>query len=109
MARRRHKKRTHVEDSEDAVDNTPKSMVIKLTRRGNGTGSLSQLVRDVRQLMQPHTAIRLRERSTNKLRDFVSMTGPLGVSHLMVFPCPRREIPIYESAVHPMDLPCNSV
>lgn len=85
MARRRHKKRTHVEDSEDAVDNTPKSMVIKLTRRGNGTGSLSQLVRDVRQLMQPHTAIRLRERSTNKLRDFVSMTGPLGVSHLMVF------------------------
>lgn len=87
MARRRHKKRTHVEDSEDAVDNTPKSMVIKLTRRGALTSnpSLSQLVHDVRQLMQPHTAIRLRERSTNKLRDFVTMTGPLGVTHLMVF------------------------
>lgn len=85
MARRRHKKRTHVEDAEDAVDNTPKSMVIKLTRRGRSTTSLSQLVKDFRQLMQPHTAIKLRERSTNKLRDFISMTGPLGVSHLMVF------------------------
>lgn len=85
MAKRRQKKRTHVKDTEDAVDKTPKSMVIKLTRRGHGTTSLSNLVKDFRQVMQPHTAIKLRERSTNKLRDFVSMTGPLGVSHLMVF------------------------
>lgn len=85
MGKRRHKKRTHVEISEDVVDNTPKSMVIKLTRRGHSNTSLNQLVHDFRQVMQPHTAIKLRERSTNKLKDFISMTGPLGVSHLMVF------------------------
>lgn len=85
MARRRHKKRTHIETPEDVIDKTPKSMAIKLTRRGHSTTSLSGLVKDVRQVMQPHTAIKLRERSTNKLRDFVTMTGPLGVSHLMAF------------------------
>lgn len=35
--------------------------------------------------MEPNTATRLRERKSNKLRDFLSMCGPLGVSHLMVF------------------------
>jgi ribosome biogenesis protein SSF1/2 len=36
-------------------------------------------------IMQPHTASRLRERKANKLKDFVVMTGPLGVSHLFLF------------------------
>lgn len=35
--------------------------------------------------MQPHTAIKLRERKSNKLKDFVVMAGPLNVSHLLVF------------------------
>jgi ribosome biogenesis protein SSF1/2 len=47
--------------------------------------SLTQLVKDIRNVMQPHTAIKLRERKSNKLRDFVVMAGPLNVSHLMVF------------------------
>lgn len=47
--------------------------------------SLTQLVRDMRNVMQPHTAIKLRERKSNKLRDFVVMAGPLNVSHLMIF------------------------
>lgn len=47
--------------------------------------SLSQLVKDFRFVMQPHTAINLRERKANKLKDFVVMTGPLGVSDLFVF------------------------
>ncbi|GME87177.1 unnamed protein product [Ambrosiozyma monospora] len=36
-------------------------------------------------MMQPHTAINLRERKSNKLKDFVVMAGPLGVSQLMLF------------------------
>ncbi|ONH65004.1 Ribosome biogenesis protein SSF2 [Cyberlindnera fabianii] len=62
----------------------PRSMVLRLGSNMKNH-SLSQLVRDMRNVMQPHTAIRLKERKSNKLRDFVVMAGPLNVSHLMVF------------------------
>lgn len=59
-------------------------MVIHLgTALENNT--LTQLVRDTRNMMQPHTAIRLRERKSNKLKDFVVMAGPLGITYLMIF------------------------
>lgn len=35
--------------------------------------------------MQPHTAINLRERKSNKLKDFIVMCGPLHVSDLFIF------------------------
>ena len=35
--------------------------------------------------MQPHIAIKLKERKSNKLKDLVVMCGPLGVSHLFMF------------------------
>src|SRR5690606_15596391 len=46
---------------------------------------VSQLAADVRRVMEPGTASRLKERRANKLRDYVSMTGPLGVSHMLLF------------------------
>ena len=59
-------------------------MVIHLgTALENNT--LTQLVKDTRNMMQPHTAIRLRERKSNKLKDFVVMAGPLGITYLMLF------------------------
>lgn len=59
-------------------------MVIHLgTALENNT--ITQLVRDTRNMMQPHTAIRLRERKSNKLKDFVVMAGPLGITYLMIF------------------------
>ena len=62
----------------------PKSMVIRMG--GNEIGpSASQLVRDMREVMEPHTASRLQERKSNRLRDYTSMVGPLGVSHLLLF------------------------
>ncbi|OWB50102.1 hypothetical protein B5S27_g1649 [[Candida] boidinii] len=66
------------------IKKIPKSMVIHLGSALQNH-SLTQLVRDTRNLMQPHTAINLRERKNNKLKDFVVMAGPLGVSQLMVF------------------------
>ncbi|KAH3661826.1 hypothetical protein OGAPHI_006004 [Ogataea philodendri] len=36
-------------------------------------------------MMLPHTAINLRERKRNKLKDFLVMAGPLGISQLMIF------------------------
>ncbi|KAG7736452.1 hypothetical protein KL923_004659 [Ogataea haglerorum] len=47
--------------------------------------TLTQLVRDTRIMMLPHTAINLRERNRNKLKDFVVMAGPLGISQLLIF------------------------
>ncbi|KAK9493916.1 Brix domain-containing protein [Lipomyces doorenjongii] len=84
MAKRRHKKRTHVPQPNPAEAHIPQSMVLRIGGSSVGV-SLSQLVHDVRMIMQPHTAVNLRERKANKLRDYLSMTGPLGVTHLLMF------------------------
>ncbi|KAF2398356.1 Brix-domain-containing protein [Trichodelitschia bisporula] len=92
MARRRVKKRTHVgakngphpNPTGRPMDRTPKSMVIRIGA-GEVGPSVSQLAKDVRQVMEPGTASRLKERKSNKLRDYTTMTGPLGVTHLLLF------------------------
>lgn len=62
----------------------PKSMVIRIGAGEIGP-SVSQLVADLRRVMEPGTASRLKERRANKLRDYVTMCGPLGVTHLLLF------------------------
>ena len=85
MARRRTKKRTHVQPNQETLKGIPKSMVIRVGQTSLANHSLNQLVKDFRQIMQPHTAIRLKERKSNKLKDFIVMCGPLDVSHLFIF------------------------
>lgn len=85
MARRRTKKRTHVQQTSEDLKQIPKSMVIRVGQTSLSNHSLNQLVKDFRQIMQPHTALKLKERKSNKLKDFVVMCGPLGVSHLFIF------------------------
>ncbi|KAH7349048.1 Brix domain-containing protein [Pyrenochaeta sp. MPI-SDFR-AT-0127] len=65
-------------------DGRPKSMVIRIGAQEVGS-SVSQLVQDVRHVMEPDTAVRLKERRANKLKDYTTMCGPLGVSHLLLF------------------------
>lgn len=93
MARRRSKRRTHVGAKNPiapdvingrANSKDPKSMVIRIGAGEVGT-SVSQLATDVRRVMEPGTASRLRERRANRLRDYVTMCGPLGVTHLLLF------------------------
>lgn len=98
MAKKRVKKRTHVgakpglgaastnhaAPKQQTGSRPPKSMVIRVGASEVGQ-SVSQLVRDVRQMMEPDTATRLKERRSNKLRDYTTMAGPLGVTHLMLF------------------------
>ncbi|KAJ5157434.1 Brix domain-containing protein [Penicillium canariense] len=95
MAKARVKKRTHLraqnasaaasgKGSAPSMNKTPKSMVIRVGASQVGT-SVSQLVKDVRQMMEPDTAVRLKERKSNRLRDYTVMAGPLGVTHLMLF------------------------
>ncbi|KAK3899914.1 ribosome biogenesis protein SSF1 [Staphylotrichum tortipilum] len=93
MAKTRSKKRTHAGANNPvtaaainghANSRDPKSMVIRIGAGEVGT-SISQLATDVRRVMEPGTASRLRERKANRLRDYVTMCGPLGVTHLLLF------------------------
>lgn len=94
MAKRRVKKRTHVGANIGTAppanaagkpgSRPPKSMVIRVGASEVGQ-SVSQLVKDVRTMMEPDTAMRLKERRSNKLRDYTTMAGPLGVTHLLLF------------------------
>jgi ribosome biogenesis protein SSF1/2 len=93
MAKKRSKRRTHVGATNPATpadvvghanSRDPKSMVIRIGAGEVGT-SISQLATDVRRVMEPGTATRLKERKGNRLRDYVTMCGPLGVTHLMLF------------------------
>jgi len=92
MAHRRKKRRTHT-DAPNApngaaigkpIDRSPKSMVIRIGA-GEVGSSVSQLVKDLRLVMEPGTASKLKERKNNKLRDYTTMAGPLGVTHLLLF------------------------
>ncbi|CAI6575785.1 AAB_G0011760.mRNA.1.CDS.1 [Saccharomyces cerevisiae] len=85
MAKRRQKKRTHAQITPEQERDIPKSMVIRVGQTSLANHSLNQLVKDFRQIMQPHTAVKLKERKSNKLKDFVVMCGPLGVTHLFMF------------------------
>ncbi|KAK7205500.1 ribosome biogenesis protein SSF1 [Myxozyma melibiosi] len=84
MVKRRTKNRTHVAQPNPVDAGIPQSMVLRIGGSSVGV-SLSQLVLDVRTVMQPHTAVKLRERKANKLKDYLTMAGPLGVSHLLLF------------------------
>ncbi|TPX35456.1 hypothetical protein SmJEL517_g02072 [Synchytrium microbalum] len=83
MPQQRKKKRTQKQTVPgDLQPKLPKSFVI---RSGAVGRSVCHLVKDVRRIMEPNTAIKLRERRGNKLKDFANMAGPLGVSHIMIF------------------------
>jgi len=97
MARRRTKRRTHVaskaqeqQQQQQQAQATPKSMVIRVGGKAKDRtrATLGQLTKDVRAIMEPLTASKLRERQRNRLRDYVAMAGPLGVSHLLLFSRP---------------------
>ncbi|MCJ1350599.1 MAG: hypothetical protein MMC33_000580 [Icmadophila ericetorum] len=92
MARHRKKRRTHVGAKNGArpapatnssASREPKTMVIRIGA-GEVGSSVSQLVKDIRSMMEPGTASRLKERRSNRLRDYVTMAGPLEVSHLLL-------------------------
>lgn len=83
--RRRKKNRTHKVDIVDPTitgKKIPKSIVVKRGKVGNYA---AQLVQDVRRVMQPHTAMKLKERKRAALKDYISVAGPLGVTHMLMF------------------------
>ncbi|CAN1309564.1 Peter Pan-like protein, partial [Linum perenne] len=59
----------------------PKSFVFS---RGKLPGNLRQLQMDLRKMMLPYTALSLKEKKRNNLRDFLNVAGPMGVTHFLM-------------------------
>nr|XP_027114000.1 peter Pan-like protein [Coffea arabica] len=90
MARFRNKKRKvfvkPVAKKQPSVDHVtgekiPKSFVFS---RGKLPGPLRQLQMDLRKLMLPFTALKLKEKKRNNLKDFLNVAGPMGVTHFLI-------------------------
>ncbi|KAM0748150.1 Brix-domain-containing protein [Meredithblackwellia eburnea MCA 4105] len=88
---KRRKTRTHVKptpaNQETSTQKVPKSFVIK---SGVVGPTVAGLTRDLRKVLEPNTASRIKERKSNRLRDFVAMSGPLGVTHMLVLSQPTQ-------------------
>lgn len=63
------------------MENAPKSFIVKRGRIGI---YLKELIVNLRELMYPFTAIKLRESNKNSLKDFLGVAGQFGVSHMML-------------------------
>ncbi|XP_068324723.1 peter Pan-like protein isoform X4 [Pyrus communis] len=47
-------------------------------------GPLKQLQADLRKLMLRYTALKLKEKRRNNLKDFLNLAGPMGVTHFLM-------------------------
>ena len=66
----------------ELTEKVPKSFVLK---KGKVHSNVSDLAEEMRRVMEPHTARKLRERAKNTVKDYVSVSSVLGVTHLLVF------------------------
>eukprot|EP00455_Lapot_gusevi_P041453 TRINITY_DN4804_c0_g1_i5.p1 TRINITY_DN4804_c0_g1~~TRINITY_DN4804_c0_g1_i5.p1 ORF type:complete len:425 (-),score=88.96 TRINITY_DN4804_c0_g1_i5:34-1308(-) len=82
MAKKRKKKGSKKKEQPPEDTSVPRSFVF---RRGRTGRSVASLVKDVRKIMLPYTAVNLQESRRNKLRDFIDVAGPIGVTHFMIF------------------------
>ena len=53
--------------------------------RGSIENDIKRLILDVRKVMEPFTAKALKVTKKNSLKDFISIAGPLHVTHLLIF------------------------
>lgn len=53
--------------------------------RGQVGKYIEQLMKDFRRVMEPNTAANLKATDKNSIKDFVSIAGPLHVTHLVMF------------------------
>eukprot|EP00397_Hematodinium_sp_SG-2012_P029747 GEMP01031454.1.p1 GENE.GEMP01031454.1~~GEMP01031454.1.p1 ORF type:complete len:461 (+),score=102.61 GEMP01031454.1:36-1418(+) len=81
---RRRKTRTHQQEDvgEREKKYTPRSFVVK---KGHVSNDTQDLIRDFRDVMSPNCAKSLRESKNTKIRDYLAVAGPLGVTHLTMF------------------------
>jgi len=82
--RKRKKRRTEKDEEtgEAEKSQTPRCFVLK---RGAVGDRVKDLVHDIREVMMPNTAKKLRESRMNRMEDFIAVAGHFNVSHLMLF------------------------
>uniref|UniRef100_H2ZW53 Peter pan homolog n=1 Tax=Latimeria chalumnae TaxID=7897 RepID=H2ZW53_LATCH len=68
--------------AQEEFSGVPHSFVF---HRGQVGKNMHQLIEDVRRAMEPYTAVSLKVRKKNTLKDFISIAGPIGVTHFLVF------------------------
>uniref|UniRef100_A0A671WZJ4 Peter pan homolog n=1 Tax=Sparus aurata TaxID=8175 RepID=A0A671WZJ4_SPAAU len=68
--------------AEEVYGGVPHSFVFHRGQIGKNVG---QLIMDVRRVMEPFTAESLKIKKKNVLKDFVTIAGPLGVTHFIIF------------------------
>ncbi|CAL1527471.1 unnamed protein product [Lymnaea stagnalis] len=69
-------------NEEEVYLKAPHSFVF---HRGHVGRTVKDLVFDVRKIMEPYTASNLRVRKKNVMKDFLTIAGPLHVSHFIAF------------------------
>ncbi|KAK2990634.1 hypothetical protein RJ640_019914 [Escallonia rubra] len=62
-------------------DKIPRSFVFARVKL---PGPLKQLQTDLRKLTLPYTALKLKEKKRNNLKDFLNVAGPMGVTHFLM-------------------------
>jgi len=83
---RRKKSRTHKEiDDQDETSTGQKIPKTFILKRGDLPNPLKPVIGDMREVMYPHTAMKLRESSKNRLKDFISTGHGFGVTHMLLF------------------------
>lgn len=78
------KKRTAAFKEKEASElvEAPHSFVI---HRGLSCPYITDLTLDFRKIMEPFTALQLKEKKINRIKDFVAMSGFFHVSHMGIF------------------------
>ena len=77
------KAKVHVPPPDAANSSLPATPQAMIFRRGRVAHSVLSLVSDLRLLFSPHSSLRLHERRTNTMKDFLSVAPQLGVTHFL--------------------------
>ncbi|RDD44434.1 Suppressor of SWI4 1-like protein [Trichoplax sp. H2] len=75
------KKRVHAGNENSGDLKTPRTFVLQNGKIGS---SGLRLMKDLRMVMEPYTARRLKVQHKNSLKDFIHAAGPLGVTHFLI-------------------------
>jgi ribosome biogenesis protein SSF1/2 len=85
--RRRKKRRTHTPVTLEN-DSIPRSFVFAKGNKGGPT--VVELVADLKRMMEPHTASRLKARKQNRVRDFLHVAGQYNINFFMIVSTTER-------------------
>jgi len=65
----------------EGEEKIPRSFVFKHRKVGQ---YVQQLILELRQMMAPYTALKLKERKKNSIKDYLNVSGQFGVTHFLI-------------------------